>query len=750
MFKNFFLVSLYLITIVSLFFLIPQLKVEEKKVIDSADISLGSLCKDFNYFNINQYGPDDLDKINIQIPNSQNWYENFLKASITGNYINSEFKNYFNSKVEVYFNDGLNCTLDAEIRIHGDFKDHINVNKLISSLDVKLTSGNILNITKFKLLIPDTRGHENEIFTTSIMSELGFLSPRTFYSDISINSGNTHAYIFQEKITKEFLENNFYRESAIIETNEKYVWENDLDNKYIRKDLPSGSYPLEIGKINNKSWAVLNFNNFLISLDALDKYNMAINTTFSNREINNYLLGENFNEIYEFESALWSLRAKHAVENTHNRKFLYDKISENFIPIYYDGDSSILNTEGPEEIDYKFYTQYGTLITAANDLIEKRVDFSNLTLKLAERGVYWTDDEVQLYIDRFYQNLELLTHYSRSNYKNKEFPLLPNLLANRTETDAHLLFVDYGNKVFELCDQFIEDCIYIDEPDYKILLNDNLKVNGKNAYLFGINKKTYKEVLGIKDLDSIQQIDNFYIKKINEANVTTNMESKTINISLSTSSDRIVILGGELIKDWKFNIFNDSNFKIKDKDFISRNDRNLLTGCITFYGVKIENISINAENMVCEDSVNFIRSDGEINEIVIVSSKFDALDIDFSKLKINTITMSQSLNDCLDVSYGIYELKNVVVSNCEDKGVSIGEKTSIKIKDLKVSSSKTGIAVKDSSFAEVENFVGDNLWFCFQVYQKKQEFGPAYLKLYNQDCLGINKNYVQEGSIYEY
>ncbi len=750
MLKNIFLVFLYLIITTSLFFLIPQLKVEEKPVVDNADVFLEPPCKDFNYFNIKQYGYDDINKINIQIPNSQNWYENFLKASITGNFINNEFKNYFNSNVEVYFNDGLNCTLDAEIRIHGDFKDHINVNKLISSLDVKLTSGNILNITKFKLLIPDTRGHENEIFTTLIMSELGFLSPRTFYSEVSINSGITHTYIFQEKITKEFVENNFYRESAIIETNEKYVWENDLDNKYIRKDLPSGSYPLEIGKINNRTWAISNFNNFLISLDALDKYNRAINSTFTNREINNYLLGENFIEIYEFESALWSLRAKHAVENTHNRKFLYDKISEDFIPIYYDGDSSILNFEGPEEIDYEFYTQYETLITAANDLIRKRVDLSNLTLKLAERGVYWTDEEAQLYIDRFYKNLENLARYNKSNYKNKEFPLLPKLLAKRTETEAHFLFVDYENNIFELCNQFLKECTYVDKPDYKILLNDNLKINGENAYLFGINKKTYIEVLGNKDLESIQKIDNFYIKQINEANVTTNMESKIINIGLSTSSDRVVIFGEELIKDWKFNIFNTSNFQIKEKDFISRNDRNLLTGCITFYNVKIVNISINTENMVCEDSVNFIRSDGEINEISIISSKFDALDIDFSKLKINTITINQSLNDCVDVSYGIYEVENAVVSNCEDKGISIGEKTSIKIKDLKITSSKTGIAVKDSSFAEVEKFVGNNLESCFQIYQKKQEFGPAYLKLYNQDCMGINNNFIQEGSVYEY
>ena len=80
MLKNIFLVFLYLIITTSLFFLIPQLKVEEKPVVDNADVFLEPPCKDFNYFNIKQYGYDDINKINIQIPNSQNWYENFLKA----------------------------------------------------------------------------------------------------------------------------------------------------------------------------------------------------------------------------------------------------------------------------------------------------------------------------------------------------------------------------------------------------------------------------------------------------------------------------------------------------------------------------------------------------------------------------------------------------------------------------------------------------------------------------------------------
>ena len=177
MFKNISIIFLSLITIFSLFYLIPQPESEDTNI-NINDEFIDYPCKNFDYNLLSSYRSNNISNINIKIPNSQNWYENFLKASITGNYINQKFKDYFNSNVEIYFNDGLTCTLDAEIRIHGDFKDHINVNKLIF-LRRSIKIVNILNITKFMLLIPDTRGHENEIFTSLLMSELGF-EPKNF------------------------------------------------------------------------------------------------------------------------------------------------------------------------------------------------------------------------------------------------------------------------------------------------------------------------------------------------------------------------------------------------------------------------------------------------------------------------------------------------------------------------------------------------------------------------------------------
>ena len=60
--------------------------------------------------------------------------------------------------------DTHTCSFPAEIRISGDFKDHLYGENFNPSLDVKLLEGNILNITRFKLFLPATKNSEDEVF----------------------------------------------------------------------------------------------------------------------------------------------------------------------------------------------------------------------------------------------------------------------------------------------------------------------------------------------------------------------------------------------------------------------------------------------------------------------------------------------------------------------------------------------------------------------------------------------------------
>mgnify|MGYP003719127025 FL=1 len=92
----------------------------------------------------------------------------------------------------------------------------------ISSIHVELLDGHVNSITKFKLFLPKSRNGENEIFTSSILKEVGFLAPRTFMVKSIIN-GQKLNYIFQEDLRKEFLENLKLREGPILEGDERFT-----------------------------------------------------------------------------------------------------------------------------------------------------------------------------------------------------------------------------------------------------------------------------------------------------------------------------------------------------------------------------------------------------------------------------------------------------------------------------------------------------------------------------------------------
>ena len=61
-------------------------------------------------------------------------------------------------------------------------------------MDVKLSSGNIDGITKFKLFAPIARNYENGI-CYNFLEMIGFLSPRTSLVDVFMDDLTANKYI---------------------------------------------------------------------------------------------------------------------------------------------------------------------------------------------------------------------------------------------------------------------------------------------------------------------------------------------------------------------------------------------------------------------------------------------------------------------------------------------------------------------------------------------------------------------------
>ena len=168
-----------------------------------------------------------------------------------------------------------------------------------------------------------------------------------------------------------------------------------------------------------------------------------------------------------------------------------------------------------------------------------------------------------------------------------------------------------------------------------------------------------------------------------------------------------------------------------------RHDELLLTGCLTIINSKLNNVEINFNYSNCEDAINFIRSDGNIENLKVENAEFDAIDADSSNIVFENVEVVNAYNDCLDFSFGNYLVKNLNVKNCGDKGLSVGEKSLVNVSDFNSTKASISFVSKDSSILVLNNFISDfdKKNICGKIYKKKQEFDGAEIILNNKiDC----------------
>ena len=120
----------------------------------------------------------------------------------------------------------------------------------------------------------------------------------------------------------------------------------------------------------------------------------------------------------------------------------------------------------------------------------------------------------------------------------------------------------------------------------------------------------------------------------------------------------------------------------------------------------------------------------------VKNAQFDAIDFDFSNVKVEKLQVANAGNDCVDLSKGEYEFDEVDLKNCGDKAVSVGEMSELNVLALRANTAKIGVSVKDYSLFRVGNIVIKDALVCAEAKQKKQEFGGGKIIFGEIDCDG--------------
>ena len=216
-----------------------------------------------------------------------------------------------------------------------------------------------------------------------------------------------------------------------------------------------------------------------------------------------------------------------------------------------------------------------------------------------------------------------------------------------------------------------------------------------------------------------------------DVEVSIDRETRVLGVDVGDSGGRVVIEGGRL-EGWTV-IFDGP----LEMDFVSpveeRHDGRGVSGCLTIREVELVDARFEIRGSACEDGLHLLRSKGSIASVSVVGALSDAVDMDFSTIRMESIVATDAGNDCLDLSMGRYEIGRIQVERCGDKGLSAGEAAVVEIDDMSAVVVSVGIAVKDSARVDVGSaLIGEGI--CAMTYRKKREFSGGELRIGRLDC----------------
>lgn len=158
-----------------------------------------------------------------------------------------------------------------------------------------------------------------------------------------------------------------------------------------------------------------------------------------------------------------------------------------------------------------------------------------------------------------------------------------------------------------------------------------------------------------------------------------------------------------------------------------------LPGSVVFYEspVNIDYCTF-SNNRGGDDCINIFRSKFTLKNSALINTKSDALDLDFSDGDIIACKFINAGNDAIDISGSKIVVTDVSVEGAEDKALSAGEDSYMKLSNIFVKNAAIAVASKDKSRIDSKGLRLENCLLGFTAFQKKPEFDKAeiYVEAY--------------------
>lgn len=630
---------------------------------------------------------------------------------------NPSERHWVSSKLKIYNDSGNQELFNVKVRSKGERALHLaSFENMSFKVDIK-GSKRFNGIEEFSIQRPIIRNYGWEMFIDRVGSKVGLMAPKIIPIDFYFNGVNRGIYFLEEGFSNEFLESRGKKVGPIFSLNEP-----------LGVTFPHIIYEAyETKKVN------------------IDNEIIYDNARMKLIELKKSYKDEGFDPSQYFDLQEWAsyfsvidlFRSYHGAV-PKSVKLYFNPSTQLFEPIFFDnhlGGRGYLNFSLMDFSYLKDYSACGFVCMNPEwfNLFFKNNNFFNIytssltsLLDTYDSGSFdGIKKGVELFnnamysrfapADRVFYSSPMLYHFDTTHLDERS-----SLLRNKLN---EYIGRDYRDEAIEYTDSFTNS--YFENT----LLKDLLFIND---YCYKLESPTCTS----KSINLIHKNDfNLNGKKFKiPSNSVLILSGKTniYNSSIIGSDDgaMIVQVGGEFsAKNAKFESL--TNLYIAGTNW---------TGAINIINSNVTTEDISISNSTGEDAINFVnsivRSSGEIHFENIAEDALDGDNIDFSFDKISCINVG---NDCLDTSNS--KIKGYSIKGYEvwDKMVSFGESSSAELHLAECNFCGIGIAIKDSSFAEINKVSFQNTPLEFAIFQKKNIFGPAKLVINTSSSIRLEE-----------
>lgn len=159
------------------------------------------------------------------------------------------------------------------------------------------------------------------------------------------------------------------------------------------------------------------------------------------------------------------------------------------------------------------------------------------------------------------------------------------------------------------------------------------------------------------------------------------------------------------------------------------------SGGLSFYRCRLRMEHCRFDDFTGEDALNIVSCpEAVLEDLEFSHCRGDALDVDFSKLSIRNARFVDIGGDALDASGSELEGENLVVEGVQDKGLSLGEASRVRLAQVAVRRARIGVAVKDATQATLRGLSVEATDYGVAVFNKKSSYAAARLDLSDYAC----------------